>query len=443
MKTAKMSTILVMVIYLIICPARHGQAAPLGTAVTYKGELTNETSPVEGFYDFEFALYDNDDPNTRMQIGSMIALNDIEVIDGRFQVELDFGNGNPDVFNGDSRWLEFLAWPSGSNPATSNALSRMQEINAVPYSLLSRGIFVDAGRNVGVGTTAPVAPLDVRRENAGANQVAGYFSNPSDDKGSQVSIDLNVGTSFPTAWRLVAGGDSFQIGNAVVATPAITMTGTGNVGIGTSSPSDKLHVAGLARFDLGGGRISMSTPGGWPGMIAFSPNGHRRDIIFDDSSIRFLISSSSSAASADNGITINEDGGVGIGTSSTGSFKLAVNGSAAKVGGGSWSTFSDVRLKDVGAEFQRGLSEIAALDPVWYNYSKDNKLGLPADKEFIGVVAQDVRKVIPEAVEENDKGYLMVNNDPIIWAMVNAIKELKAENDTLKQKVEFLEKRLP
>ena len=36
----------------------------------------------------------------------------------------------------------------------------------------------------------------------------------------------------------------------------------------------------------------------------------------------------------------------------------------------------------------------------------------------------------------------MVNNDPIIWAMVNAIKELKAENNLLKQKVEALEKKL-
>jgi hypothetical protein len=38
-------------------------------------------------------------------------------------------------------------------------------------------------------------------------------------------------------------------------------------------------------------------------------------------------------------------------------------------------------------------------------------------------VAQEVQKVIPEAVTENSKGYLLVNNDPIIWTMLNAIKE--------------------
>jgi cell division septum initiation protein DivIVA len=34
----------------------------------------------------------------------------------------------------------------------------------------------------------------------------------------------------------------------------------------------------------------------------------------------------------------------------------------------------------------------------------------------------------------------MVNNDPIIWAMVNSIKQLKAENDQLKQRLDALEK---
>jgi len=35
----------------------------------------------------------------------------------------------------------------------------------------------------------------------------------------------------------------------------------------------------------------------------------------------------------------------------------------------------------------------------------------------------------------------MVNNDPIIWAMLNAIKELKAENESLRKRIEVLESR--
>jgi len=50
-------------------------------------------------------------------------------------------------------------------------------------------------------------------------------------------------------------------------------------------------------------------------------------------------------------------------------------------------------------------------------------MGIHDTSEHVGVVAQDVQKVIPEAVTENSKGYLLVNNDPIIWTMLNAIKE--------------------
>jgi hypothetical protein len=214
---------------------------------------------------------------------------------------------------------------------------------------------------------------------------------------------------------------------------------SGKVGIGTDDPQQKLHVAGIAQFDLGGGRISMSTPGGWPGIISFSPNGHRRDIIVDDGGIRILTGSTSSPAPAENGITIRENGFVGIGTNNP-SFTLYVNGSAGKPGGGSWSSPSDIRLKVIKGNYGRGLSEIAQLNPVTYSYKRDNELGLPQDNEYVGVTAQEVEHVIPEAVEQNEKGYLMVNNDPIIWSMVNAIKELSAQNQELRQELEALKR---
>jgi len=215
---------------------------------------------------------------------------------------------------------------------------------------------------------------------------------------------------------------------------------TDRLGIGTSNPENELHVSGRARFDLGTGQIHVSTPGGWPGIITYSKNGHRRDIIVDDNGLRFLAGPSSSPAPENNGIRIREDGNVGIGTDSPGIYKLAVAGEAAKPGGGSWSNFSDIRLKEINGDYKAGLSEVSKLHPVRYRYKENGQLRLPADKEFVGVIAQKVQSAIPEAVEQDDKGYLMVNNDPIIWAMVNAIKQLKVENDQLKQRLDTLEK---
>jgi hypothetical protein len=43
--------------------------------------------------------------------------------------------------------------------------------------------------------------------------------------------------------------------------------------------------------------------------------------------------------------------------------------------------------------------------------------------------------VIPEAVTKNSNGYLLVNNDPIIWTMLNAIKEQQKEIGGLKSEL--------
>jgi hypothetical protein len=56
----------------------------------------------------------------------------------------------------------------------------------------------------------------------------------------------------------------------------------------------------------------------------------------------------------------------------------------------------------------------------------------------VGFAAQAVQKVIPEAVTTSQSGYLMVNNDPILWTMLNAIKEQQKEIAELKGQVQKL-----
>jgi hypothetical protein len=73
--------------------------------------------------------------------------------------------------------------------------------------------------------------------------------------------------------------------------------------------------------------------------------------------------------------------------------------------------------------FRSVVNQIMKINPVRYRYRDGNGMGISDRDEHVGLVAQEVQKVIPEAVTENNKGYLLVNNDPIIWAMLNAIKE--------------------
>ena len=125
---------------------------------------------------------------------------------------------------------------------------------------------------------------------------------------------------------------------------------------------------------------------------------------------------------------------VAIGTTAPDNM-LTVNGSADKPGGGSWGTYSDRRLKTLDGSFNSGLSQIMRLHPVRYRYNKGNALGIQDTQEHVGLVAQDVQAVIPEAVAENSKGYLLLNNDPIIWSMLNAIKEQQKEIRDLKSEL--------
>jgi hypothetical protein len=155
----------------------------------------------------------------------------------------------------------------------------------------------------------------------------------------------------------------------------------------------------------------------------------------------FVVGNGTGSSDRSNALTILKNGCVGIGVDAP-TYTLAVSGTAAKTGGGSWSNLSDRRLKDIQGEYSKGLNEIVALHPVLFTYKKNNPLQLNSDDQQIGFVAQEVQTIFPEAVSENSSGYLDFNMHSVNVALVNAVKELKAENDRLKIENEEIIKRL-
>ena len=139
-----------------------------------------------------------------------------------------------------------------------------------------------------------------------------------------------------------------------------------------------------------------------------------------------------------NNLILNEAGGnVGIGTTAP-TDTLSVNGTASKPGGGTWAVFSDERLKNIKGNYNSGLKAVMQLQPLRYEYRRNNPLGLKSDGEHIGFGAQSLQKIIPEAVTMNSNGYLMVNSDPVLWTMLNAIKEQQNEIVQLRRQVQQL-----
>lgn len=94
----------------------------------------------------------------------------------------------------------------------------------------------------------------------------------------------------------------------------------------------------------------------------------------------------------DTTLTITDTGNVGIGTTVPDQL-LSVNGNASKVGGGTWATFSDQRLKQDINPFTDGLSVLKAIRPVTFRYN--GKFGYPAFKSYVGIIAQEIQSVAP------------------------------------------------
>ncbi|MCD4734567.1 MAG: tail fiber domain-containing protein [Bacteroidales bacterium] len=132
---------------------------------------------------------------------------------------------------------------------------------------------------------------------------------------------------------------------------------------------------------------------------------------------------------------------IGILTTSPG-YPLEVNGDAAKPGGGTWLNSSDERLKDIQDPFDKGLDELALLNPVHFNYKENNARQHSSEKNYVGFIAQEVQELIPEAVKTGEDGYLNMDMHVLQVAMINALKELKAENDNLEKRLVALEKKL-
>jgi len=281
MKTTKMLTIFVLALILIVWSAAVSEAEPMGTAWTYQGRLIDANSAADGRYDFQFKLYYGPaDPN---QVGGTADVNDLDVIDGYFTAELNFGSS---VFDGNSVWLQIDVRPGDSNdPNAFVTLSPRQEITPTPYALQTRGIFVDKVMNVGIGTTSPDGKLhidggkakpgiwgtDITIKAQDGGDGGGFMGDDGGNGGDIILLPgeggepsglgrrgrdgkVGIGTTKPSYDLDVVGninfsGNLYQDGSLFSGGGSLwTASGSdiyfdaGNVGIGTDSPLSKLHV---------------------------------------------------------------------------------------------------------------------------------------------------------------------------------------------------------
>lgn len=292
----------------------------------------------------------------------------------------------------------------------------------------SEAMRITTAGNVGIGTTNPLAKLhvigsiDTRTNNSVTDTnivLFNVYNGPPAGDGTTIGTGITWkplydGYSKRSAGIMqIAEGNYFRAGLAFYTngvqndstdwSERLRISSNGNVGIGTTSPSFPLSVAGK----IGG-------------------------TLFSDSHLEFL-GSGNTILKANNDVVIGysqsfyvtQGGNVGIGTTSPG-YKLDVSGTIRATG--DVIAYSDARVKENVETLDGALDKVMKMRGVSYN-----KIGEQEKK--VGVIAQEILEVLPEVVSQDDTGTYSVAYGNIVSVLIEAIKEQQKQIDELKSKL--------
>lgn len=278
----------------------------------------------------------------------------------------------------------------------------------------SNSLRVASNGKVGLRTATPV--LDVHANTSDTPAIRLEQNNSGGFSAQTWDIGANEANFFV---RDVTGGSRLSLRIRPGApTSSIDISASGFVGFGTASPAQVLH----SKVTSGDSIWRMDTANKAAGILK----------LFDATGDITLQTHTTA-----NALYVKDNGDVGIGTTAPDQ-KFSVNGNASKTGGTTWLAFSDERLKTIKGPFDTGLKAIMQLQPIRFEYKRDNALGIKSEGEQIGFAAQAIQNVIPEAVVKSPGNYLMINSDPILWTMLNAIKEQQKQIEELKAEIQQL-----
>ena len=308
-------------------------------------------------------------------------------------------------------------------------------------SSITERMRIDSSGNVGIGGS-PSVKLDVVGSGKFQPGIAGgdalvTIAQTNTNAYVHAGIKINAGNTNP--FYIYQSGSSntlrFNYNSLADAGGQLVITDSGNVGIGTDSPDEKLDVQGNV---LVGDYFKLGSSATYMGQLGLNRNVST-GAIYNSSygayqiqnylgDLEFQIYNSSG-----NDVCTHRffgsgdvffDGDVGIGDTSP-SYELDVDGTIRATG--DVIAYSDKRVKENIKTIDNALNKVDKLRGVEFN-----KIG--EDKKSIGVIAQEIEKVIPEVVREDDKGMKSVAYGNITGVLIEAIKELKSEIEILKNK---------
>ena len=293
----------------------------------------------------------------------------------------------------------------------------------------SGGYITAVGNNV-------LSTCEHMRHTVAVGNDAGAYWNPGkgqQHEGGAVLVGGGAGRYGGTAPSLIAiGRDS---GNASSANP---MSGPHNLLIGSRS-GEKIR-DGENNTCIGGNYCALFLQTGDWNTILGSLAGYGYDTTNAIQSGSYC--TQIGAYSKSSGASNNYENCFGYGMTGKGANTTHIRGSAYNSNNSSsWSTTSDERIKKNIVDNNIGLDAIEKIRVRNFEYRTKNEItdfdnpdAVVVEKEGLqlGVIAQEIKDILPDVVKQNTTGAYAVDPDNLTWYLVNAVKELSAEVKSLK-----------
>jgi len=364
---------------------------------------------------------------------------------------------------------------SASAPADTNTTTPTTGVyypSATTWGVSTAGtnaLYIDASQNVGIGTTSPSSYFNAKTTvfgSSGTNRLTVANSGSTSSDASDLLVCAN-GTTYFLQNIIYGNGNAstqsnttttYTIGTAASApllfntnnTERMRIDSSGNVGIGTTSPSGNLEVKGASGQNIyatytGGSQLRMKSDSGDSGvgttgstpLLFLVANAEKTRI---DTLGAFLIGTSSRGTTNSNSFTFQPGDAYSVfnhinGTSSGTSYiNFGYNGagigsiSQSGTTGVLYNVTSDQRLKTNVIDAPSASSIIDAIQIRSFDWKSDGS------HNRYGVIAQELNQLVPEAVHTpvDEKEMMGVDYSKLVPHLIKYVQELKAEFDAYK-----------
>jgi len=315
----------------------------------------------------------------------------------------------------------------------SGSAANIGSPNGIPLTFTTSNTVkatLDTSGNLGLGVTpsawATVTAMQVKATSIGGYSSTGYLNaNAYYNAGWKyintlpaARYEINAGDTGAHQWFTAPSGTA---GNAITFTQAMTLDASGRLGVGVTSPAQKIHTDGRIRVSTdnsNGGDIAVDSSGlalstlGTTQPIVFLRNNYATESARIDSSGNLLVGTTS---------TYGGPGRINVGFNQSSNFGITLRNTSATAtgvfvsfenssGGGNgsisqtnsttiaYNTSSDRRLKTNIVSASDAGSDIDAINVVSHGWVSND------DTVKYGVIAQELFNVAPQAVRKGDDG---------------------------------------